>query len=220
MTTSDATAAERIPVDWYFDFVSPFAYLQLEQFDRLPANLDITLRPVVLGGLLAHWEQKGPAEIPAKRTHTYRYCQFRAEQLSIPFKMPPAHPFNPISVLRLAVALGSGKPMVQAIFRYLWRDGCSVAAGPEWQALCEHLQISNADELISREAVKQELRANGDRAIEQGVFGVPSFVVEKNIFWGEDATSMLLHHLQHPEWLQSSELMRISQLPVGIQRKL
>ncbi len=46
--------------DWYFDFVSPFSYLQLEAFDRFPADLDITLKPVLFAGLLGHWEHKGP----------------------------------------------------------------------------------------------------------------------------------------------------------------
>ncbi|RQP33687.1 DsbA family protein, partial [Burkholderia ubonensis] len=91
---------------WYFDFVSPFAYLQLEQFERLPPTLTIEPRPIVLGALLAHWGQKAPAEIAAKRVFTYRHAQYRADKLGIPFRMPPAHPFNPIKPLRLAIAMG------------------------------------------------------------------------------------------------------------------
>lgn len=69
---------------WYFDFVSPFAYLQLEQFERLPPTLTIEPRPIVLGALLAHWGQKAPAEIAAKRVFTYRHAQYRADKLGIP----------------------------------------------------------------------------------------------------------------------------------------
>ena len=82
--------------DWYFDFLSPFSYLQLVQFDRLPPDLEITYRPVLFAGLLGHWEHKGPAEIPAKRVHTYRWCHWYAARHGIPFRMPPAHPFNPL----------------------------------------------------------------------------------------------------------------------------
>lgn len=57
--------------DWYFDFVSPFAYLQLARLERLPPDLEITFRPVLFAGLLEHWRHRGPAEIPAKRVHTY-----------------------------------------------------------------------------------------------------------------------------------------------------
>ena len=56
--------------DWYFDFVSPFAYLQLMDFKRLPDSLGIRYRPVLFAGLLGHWGQKGPAEIPDKRRRT------------------------------------------------------------------------------------------------------------------------------------------------------
>ncbi|MFZ6646758.1 2-hydroxychromene-2-carboxylate isomerase [Undibacterium sp. TJN25] len=206
--------------DWYFDFNSPYAYLQLEQFGLLPPELHVNLRPIVFGALLGHWEHKGPAEIPEKRKHTYRYTQFRAEQLGIPFRMPPAHPFNPISLLRLTVAMGSGKDLVQKIFRYIWQQGNGMTSPQDWQALCTYLDIPNADDLIGQEAVKLELRANTDRALAQGVFGIPTFALGPHLFWGEDATGMLLHHLAHPEWLDSEELRRISDLPVGIVRKI
>ncbi|MES2071764.1 MAG: 2-hydroxychromene-2-carboxylate isomerase [Pseudomonadota bacterium] len=216
---TDTNPASRLQADWYFDFVSPFAYLQLEQFHRLPPGLEINFKPVVFGALLAHREHKGPAEIPEKRKHTYRYTQFRAEQLGIPFKMPPAHPFNPLALLRLAVALGSGKDLVQAIFRYIWGQGNSMTSTQDWQALCNYLKIADADELVSQEAVKLQLRANTERAIARGVYGVPTFALGPQLFWGEDATSMLLHHLAHPEWLESDELRRISDLPVGVVRR-
>src|SRR5581483_199016 len=94
-------------VDWFFDVISPFAYLQLEQLDRLQAAHDIVIRPrpIVLGALLNHWGQKGPAEMAPKRVFTYRHALFRAQQLGMPFRMPPAHPFNPIKALRLTLAM-------------------------------------------------------------------------------------------------------------------
>ncbi|GGC70748.1 isomerase [Undibacterium terreum] len=218
--TSATKHSSTLQADWYFDFNSPYAYLQLEQFDCLPSNLEIHLRPIVFGALLGHWEHKGPAEIPEKRKHTYRYSQFRAEQLGIPFRMPPAHPFNPMPMLRLAIAMNSEKALIQKIFRYIWQAGNSMTTAEDWQNLCAHLDIKNADELISQEEVKLQLRANTDRAIAQGVFGIPTFVVDGQLFWGEDATAMLLHHLAHPNWLESQEVQRISNLPVGIVRKI
>lgn len=52
--------------DWYFDFISPFAYLQFVRLGEL-AGARLRLRPVLFAGLLQHWGQLGPAEIPAKR---------------------------------------------------------------------------------------------------------------------------------------------------------
>src|SRR5260221_664563 len=63
-------------VDWYFDFVSPYSYLCLHRLKQIPAP--IVYKPVLFAGLLNHWGQKGPAEIPSKRRWTYRWGACRA----------------------------------------------------------------------------------------------------------------------------------------------
>ena len=73
-------------------------------------------KPVLFAGLLEHWGQKGPAEVPVKRRWTYRWCTWWARELGIPFRFPAAHPFNPLPHLRLALACGS-KP--DAVDRHL-----------------------------------------------------------------------------------------------------
>ena len=101
---------------WYFDFISPFAYLQLARFSTLPGNLEITAVPVVFGGLLTHWGQLGPAEIPPKRRFVYRFFQWNADRLGVPFAMPPRHPYNPLPSLRLCVAAGAQIDQVRVRF--------------------------------------------------------------------------------------------------------
>src|SRR5512138_2176252 len=103
--------------DWYFDFISPYSYFGLLRFEELRGELDIRLQPVLLAGLLEHWQQKGPAEIPGKRQWTYRSCTWWAARNGIPFRFPAAHPFNPLQYLRLAIAAGSTLSAVTAIFR-------------------------------------------------------------------------------------------------------
>ena len=88
-------------VDWYFDFVSPFAYLQSERLASLPPRVAIRFRPVLFAGLLDANGQKGPAEITAKRNFTYRFVVWQARKLGIPLKFPHEHPFNPLPLLRL-----------------------------------------------------------------------------------------------------------------------
>ena len=70
--------------DWYFDFVSPFAYLQSEQLGSLAPRVSVRYRPVLFAGLLGAHGQKGPAEIPAKRTFTYRFCIWQAKRARHP----------------------------------------------------------------------------------------------------------------------------------------
>ena len=98
---------------WYFDFVSPFAYICLHRLKELPADLRIEYRPVLFAGLLGHWGQKGPAEIASKRRYTYRWCNWWAQRLAIPFRFPAGHPFNPLHHLRLAIACGSTPEVVR-----------------------------------------------------------------------------------------------------------
>lgn len=205
--------------DWYFDFVSPFAYIQFEGFERLPGDLAISLKPVLFAGLLGHWEHKGPAEIPAKRRQTYRYCHWLAGKRGIPYKMPPRHPFNPLTVLRLAIALGAEAAAVGAIFRHIWAEGNDGQDLESLAALAASLGVADLEARVSDPAVKQRLRANTEEAIERGVFGVPSFVVDEEIFWGEDSTEMMVDFLADPELFQSGEFERLDNLPAAAQRK-
>ncbi|KVW46055.1 2-hydroxychromene-2-carboxylate isomerase [Burkholderia ubonensis] len=203
---------------WYFDFVSPFAYLQMEQFERLPPTLTIEPRPIVLGALLAHWGQKAPAEIAAKRVFTYRHAQYRADKLGIPFRMPPAHPFNPIRPLRLAIAMGVSLDSIRRIFRHIWRDGHDVASPEGFAALCDAVGYPEGVSAVDAQEVKDALRAHTDHAIAHGVFGVPTFEWDGELFWGEDATAMFVDCVASRAWLDSPEVQRISALPDGIRR--
>ncbi|MDQ1347273.1 MAG: hypothetical protein QG573_642, partial [Acidobacteriota bacterium] len=102
--------------DWYFDFISPFAYLQSERLARFDGKLDIRPVPLLFAGLLKHWGQKGPAEMATKRRFTYRQVQWLADRNGIPFRFPPQHPFNPVRALRAAVALDSSIDAIHTIF--------------------------------------------------------------------------------------------------------
>ena len=206
--------------DWYFDFLSPFSYLQLVQFDRLPPDLEITYRPVLFAGLLGHWEHKGPAEIPAKRVHTYRWCHWYAARHGIPFRMPPAHPFNPLRPLRLAVAQGAEPALIRAIFDAIWAEGRDLSRDDEWQGLTERLAIADADEAIARPEVKEALKKSTEEAARRGVFGVPTFAIGGELFWGLDATDLVLDYLNDPGLLETGEYARIADLPIAQARKL
>lgn len=204
--------------DWYFDFISPYTYLQFRHFDRLPADLEVTLKPVLFAGLLGHWEHKGPAEIPAKRVQTYRYCHWLAGRLGLPFRTPPAHPFNPLKALRLALALGATREVVGAIFDYVWGEGGDVQGEAGFAALAKRLGVADAAALIADPAVKDTLRTNTEDAIAAGVYGVPTFVVDGELFWGFDATDMLLDYLENPALLTDPEMQRLATLPTAAER--
>ena len=205
--------------DWYFDFVSPYAYLQFESFGRFPDDLAISLKPVLFAGMLDPWEHKGPAESPAKRRQANRYCHWLAGKRGIPYKMPPRHPFNPLAVLRLALALGPDAEVVGAIFRHIWAAGNDGQDPESLAALADSLGVEDLEARVSDPAVKQRLRTNTEEAIERGVFGVPTFAIGEELFWGEDMTGMMVDYLADPELFQSGEFQRLDNLPAAVQRK-
>ena len=222
MTLMSSTAPRPFRADWYFDFISPFAYFQFAQFHTLPSTLNVVCKPVLFAGLLNHWAHKGPAEIPAKRRHTYRYCKWYADRHGIAFTMPPAHPFNPLPALRLAVALGAAREAVAVIFDAIFGEGLDAADPEGWKKLVARIGLDpkEANRRIADPAVKAALRSNTEEAVSRGVFGVPSFVVGDEVFWGADATEMFLDYLKDPKRFATGEMARLAELPIGQARKL
>lgn len=205
-------------VDWYFDFVSPFSYLQCEQLPALERSVRIRYRPVLFAGLLQAHGHKGPAEIAAKRRFTYRFVIWQAAKLGLPLKFPAEHPFNPLPLLRLAIAAECEPAAVRGIFRFIWRDGRLGDLPIEWAELMSELDVPDAALRIASTEVKDALRKSTDDAIARGVFGVPTLAIGDELFWGADATAMAADYLDQGCKFSDPEMARAINLPVGAQR--
>lgn len=203
---------------WYFDVISPFAYLHLSRFAELPNDLSIEYKPILFAGLLQHWGQKGPAEIAPKRRWTYRACQFWADAHGVPFRFPAAHPFNPLHHQRLIIACGSTQEAVRKVFDAIWTTGADPGNQAAFTALANSMGIEDLSALGAAH-VKDALRSNTAEAAALGVFGVPSFVIDGEIFWGNDSVDFLNAWLKDPAILAAPEMRRIETLPVGAARK-
>ncbi len=204
---------------WYFDFISPFSYLQLDRIRQWRARIDITPVPVVFGAILQQLGSVGPAEIPGKREFTYRSAQWQAERAGVTLRFPPAHPFNPLAALRLCIAAGSSWNAVEAIYAHLWRDGRAGTSAEELAEVAIALGLENVENAINSDEVKGRLRANTDAALAVGVFGVPTLRVGHELFWGNDASEMVEDWLADPKRFDSDEYRRIANLPLGVQRR-
>jgi len=202
---------------WYFDFVSPFACICLHRLKELPPSLQIEYRPVLFAGLLNHWGQKGPAELPSKRRYTYRWSHWWAHSLGIPFRYPAAHPFNPLQHLRLALACGSKPEVVRRIFDAIWTNGQDAADSRRFVALCKALGISPED--LEHPDIKKRLRTNTEEAVARGVFGVPTFDIDGELFWGADSIEFLKDFLENPSVVKNPEMQRLDGLPVAAARR-
>lgn len=206
-------------IDCYFDFVSPWSYLAIERLHELPADVELTLHPVLFAGLLQHWGHLGPAEIPAKRLFTLRNVQWIAAGRGVPLTFPPEFPFNPVPLLRLAIAAGAAPAAVQRIFRYVWREGRLPGTPGEMRELRAAIGLGQAEPAIDDPDVKRRLRENSVRAIEHGVFGVPTFLVNGELFWGDDGMSFLLGYLDEPALLDTPQMKRLAQIPALERRR-
>jgi 2-hydroxychromene-2-carboxylate isomerase len=206
-------------VQWVFDVISPFAYLSCRQFEQLPGGIELECIPVLFAGLLGHHGQIGNAEIASKRLFTYRFALWRAGEMGIEMRFPPAHPFNPLAALRLIIAAGSDYKATQLVFDAVWRYGRDLTDPTVIADLAGQLGIADPNAALSDSKVKQRLHENTAWAISKGIFGVPTFVIDNELFWGHDAFEMALDYLQNPDLLQSPEMKALESLPVGIVRK-
>ena len=221
MSTALLPAAE---IDWYFDFISPYSYLAFEALPVALAAIEpapaVRYRPVLFAGLLNHWGHKGPAEVPPKRRFTYEHVAWLADRHGIAMRAPRQHPFNPLPLLRAAIAAGSQRDAIGKLFRFVWRDG-ALPDEPAFAQLLADLRIAPA--ALDAPEVKSALRANGEAAIAAGVFGVPTAVARTALgvraIWGFDALPMLADWLRGAPVFSSDEMRRAADLPVGEQRR-
>lgn len=190
-------------VDYYFDFLSPFSYFSWKNTTELRKNseIDIALKPVVMGTLFNHWGIKGPGEIAPKRYYMLKQCFQYAALKGIPFSPPKSHPFNPLYALRLATFACSGQAqekVIDLLWSLCWEKGHELGdeeflkmalneAGLEGNALLERT--------FERE-IKMELKANTKEAIANKAYGVPSFVYDNELYWGNDSIVYLERSLK------------------------
>jgi 2-hydroxychromene-2-carboxylate isomerase len=205
--------------DWYFDFISPFAWLQLPKVLALRERIAVRPVPILFAAVLDQHGQLGPAEIPGKRGFTYRFVQWQAAQQNRPLRFPPAHPFNPLLALRLCIAAGTTWPAVERIFTHIWQQGRAADDLASLLDVAAELGLEDVESALAAEAVKQQLRDNTAAALASGVFGVPTLRLGDELFWGDDATGMALDYLADPHCFAQGEYARIAQLPQAVQRR-
>ena len=181
---------------------------------RSPADLSIAYKPVLFAGLLNHWGQKGPAELPTKRRYTYRISHWTATRLGLPFKYPVAHPFNPLHHLRLAIACGSKPEAIRTIFDEIWTTGADASDPGGFSALSKKLGMEHEDP-----EARNILRRNTEEAAQRGIFGVPTLDIDGELFWGADSMEFLRAFLADPATLRSPEMQRLDGLPVAAARR-
>ncbi|MFT5691554.1 MAG: 2-hydroxychromene-2-carboxylate isomerase [Oceanicoccus sp.] len=201
---------------FYFDYLSPYAFFASRKLPALCARQGVTLHycPVVFAGLLNHWGQLGPAEIPPKARHTAKQCMRYAAMNGISYNGPKYHPFNPLTSLRVSTVEVAGENqarVVDCLYSLGWEQGGDLGSDED---IVQALVTADIDgpELVARckePLVKQALQANTDSAIAQGVFGVPTMLIDDQLFWGVDQLDYLDLYLQGKDPIAGIDLDRM-----------
>ncbi len=207
------------------DFVSPYAWLA---FERLPQVLEglshsVEYRPVLLGALLQQHGNPGPAGIAPKRAWTYRHAEWLGHALGTGLDMPARHPFNPLPLLRQSLACSEdgsiNRFVAGTVLRHVWLGGADALDPGRLEDLAQVLSAQRRAEAPGEEPgarAKALLRANTEAAAAQGVFGVPAFVVDGQLFWGLDSLPMLRARLEGDPWFEGPRWDAVAELPSGL----
>ena len=206
-------------ITFFLDFISPYAYLAFKALPQALEGLSYSVRyqPVFLGGVLKARQQLGPAELPGKREWVYRQSQWLAHAQGVRLDLPSGHPFNPLGLLRLAVASDAqGLPnryVCETLFRHVWEGGGDAADAARLQQLTEQLAPARDP---NEDAERDQLKAPTESAIAEGVFGVPSYAVDGKVLWGLDALPMLRACVAGDPWFSEGHWDQAAALPSGL----
>lgn len=223
--TTRSPAGELKHISFHLDFISPYAYLAFELLPEALRGLSysISYKPVLFAAMLKHYGQLGPAEIAPKRDWTYRQVLWLAHSRGVPLQLPASHPFNPLPLLRLALACSPeaepaspNRYVCETIFRHVWQGGAEAGNAQRFESLRQQLAPRRD---VQCDEVKAQLLANTEAAIAAGVFGVPAFAVDDKLFWGLDSLPMLRAYLQGDSWFDGPDWEDGAKVLTGVRRQ-
>lgn len=178
-------------LEFWFDYSCPYAYLGSTQVEALAkrANAELVWEPMLLGGVFRANDtpQKLFATLsPQKAEHNGNDMMRWAELFGIELRMPAEHPYRTVEALRATIGCGIDPKVIHGFYRAYWIENRPVS---DEKTMRDVLTAAghDASAILSRLGEwKEDLRVRTDRAIAHGIFGAPSFVVNGQMFWGQD----------------------------------
>lgn len=182
-------------VEFLFDVGSPYSYLAYHQLPKIAkaGGADIVWTPVLLGGIFQATGNKGPIEVPAKGRYAYIDLQRWAKTCGVKFEMNPNFPINTLPLMRGAIAMqmrGEDEfhRYLRAIFSAMFEAPRNLNVPTEIGAVLAEAGFDPMQfmALIGDQGVKDRLKENTANAVARGAFGVPTFFVGEEMYWGQD----------------------------------
>ncbi|MGZ3479960.1 MAG: DsbA family protein [Myxococcaceae bacterium] len=181
------------PLDFWFDLASPYSALAALRIGDVAAGLEVRWHPFLLGPIFQAqgWSDSPFNLYPSKGRWMWRDVPRRAARRGVSFRQPSRFPRHSVLACRVAlVALdgGWGEDCVRAMYRAEFSDDVDIADPTAVAGIVSRLG-KDGSAVVARaqsQPTKDALRASTEQASRQGIFGAPTFLVDGELFWGDD----------------------------------
>ena len=179
-------------IDFYFDFISPYSYLAFKKIKLLDnaKKLNVNYKPILLGGLHKLGGIIAPAFNERKMKNMKNDCELVAFKKNIDFKWSNKFPINTLNLMRGYLVINDEikERYFEICFDAYWKDNLDISSESEIVKILDICDINKNKffEDVKNEKTKDELKKLTDIAFKNDIFGAPTFVVNKKIFWGQD----------------------------------
>ena len=201
------------PIDFHFDYSSPYGYLASERIEEIAERhgRPLVWRPILLGAIFKVTGGAPLTEAPMKGQYSIMDMRRSAREHGVPFTYPETFPISAVPASRATLWLRDhddealaalATPLVHALYRAYYADGRDISESATVLDVAAGTGVDRAalEAALADPAVKTALRTEVDGAIERGVFGSPSCLVDGELFWGHDRLEMLDRWLAAGGW--------------------
>ena len=186
--------------DFCFDFASPYTFLAHKEVRKIEKENSIEMRymPILLGGLLKSLGIKANADIPIKAKYMIKDCKLWAEKYDIIFKFNNYFPIMTLNLMRCVLVAEkkfSAQNFINNVFDAIWKNDLNLNDNSVVEKLLKNLDINPRTFLLEAkdQKIKDDLKKKTEEASQKGIFGLPSFIVNNKIFWGQDRLEFVLN---------------------------
>jgi len=185
--------------EFYFDFISPYSFLAHKQIRKLEKknSIKIKYKPILLGGLHNLHNIKAPAFIPAKAKFMIRDCKMIAEKNGVKFKFNSYFPIKTVNLMRgvfIAEEDDFKSFYIDNMFDSIWQNGFNMNDQNIIDKILKNIQVNPKTFFLrsTTQNIKEKLKNKTNEAYEKGIFGVPTFLINNKIFWGQDRLEFVI----------------------------
>ena len=186
-------------IDFYFDFISPYSYLAYQKI-KLLTGINVIYRPILLGGLHKLGGITAPAFNERKMKNMKNDCEMIAKKNNVQFIWNKNFPINSLSLMRGYIAIEKKFKQIyfDICFDAYWKNNIDISKNENLDLILDKCKIDKNlfYEKIKDNQIKNRLKELTNLAFRQDIFGAPTFIVNKKLFWGQDRLEYAIDEFQ------------------------